>query len=47
MGEVGVPPALEAAVESLRDAVTAGRTDIVRRLLDACDSCKFSFSNVR
>ncbi|KAF2359785.1 Ankyrin repeat-containing domain [Trinorchestia longiramus] len=39
MEEVGVPPALEAAVESLRDAVTAGRTDIVRRLLDACDSC--------
>jgi len=41
MTEVGVPPALEAAVDSLKEAITAKRTDIVRKLLDACDSCEY------
>ncbi|MCL4131852.1 UNVERIFIED_CONTAM: hypothetical protein GTU68_003743 [Idotea baltica] len=39
MGEIGVPPALSDAVQSLKDAVSAGRTDIFRKLLEACETC--------
>ncbi|XP_037782496.1 uncharacterized protein LOC119578901 isoform X1 [Penaeus monodon] len=39
MGEVHVPPALLDAVDSLKEAVKAGRTDIFRKLLDACETC--------
>lgn len=41
MGEVHVPPALLDAVDSLKEAVKAGRTDIFRKLLDACETCEF------
>lgn len=40
MGEVQVPPALLDAVDSLKEAVKAGRTDIFRKLLDACETCE-------
>ncbi|XP_076059863.1 uncharacterized protein LOC143036412 isoform X2 [Oratosquilla oratoria] len=35
----GIPPALEDAVESLKETINAGRTDIFRKLLEACDKC--------
>lgn len=34
-----MPPALLDAVDSLKEAVKAGRTDIFRKLLDACETC--------
>ncbi|RXG59905.1 Tankyrase-2 [Armadillidium vulgare] len=40
MGEIGVPPALSDAVESLKDAIKAGRTDIFRKLLETCETCE-------
>ena len=40
MGEVGVPPALVDVVDSLKDAIKVGRTDIFCKLLDACETCK-------
>lgn len=38
MGEEQVPPGLVDAVDSLKEALKAGRTDIFRKLLDACQT---------
>lgn len=43
MGEEQVPPGLVDAVDSLKEALKAGRTDIFRKLLDACQTGKFSY----
>ncbi|XP_042215354.1 uncharacterized protein LOC121861551 isoform X1 [Homarus americanus] len=37
MGEDRVPPGLAGAVDSIKEALKAGRTDIFRKLLDACE----------
>lgn len=37
MGEDRVPPGLVGAVDSIKEALKAGRTDIFRKLLDACE----------
>ncbi|CAL4143853.1 unnamed protein product, partial [Meganyctiphanes norvegica] len=41
MVEIGVPSGLKDAVESLKDAVNAGRTDIFRKLFDAAGSAEY------
>ncbi|XP_064113108.1 uncharacterized protein LOC135219888 isoform X1 [Macrobrachium nipponense] len=38
MSEIQVPPGLVDAVDSLKEALKAGRTDIFRKLLDACET---------
>ncbi|MPC15610.1 hypothetical protein E2C01_008409 [Portunus trituberculatus] len=38
MGEEQVPSGLVDAVGSLKEALKAGRTDIFRKLLDACQT---------
>lgn len=43
MGEEQVPPGLVGAVDSLKEALKAGRTDIFRKLLDACQTGKFFY----
>lgn len=43
MGEEQVPPGLVDAVDSLKEALKAGRTDIFRKLLDACKTGKLSY----
>ena len=35
----GVPAALAEAVESLLEAIKAGRTDIFRKILETCETC--------
>ncbi|XP_071527220.1 uncharacterized protein [Panulirus ornatus] len=41
MGEDRVPPGLADAVDSLKEALKAGRTDIFRKLLDACETSSY------
>ena len=34
-------PMLEEAIANIRSAIEAGRTDILRALIEACEECKF------
>ena len=45
MGEEQVPSGLVDAVDSLKEALKAGRTDIFRKLLDACQTGKILISS--
>ena len=33
-------PMLEEAITNIRSAIEAGRTDILRALIEACEKCK-------